>query len=556
MAKLNTQESITDYLKSQGKDSSYSARKELAESMGIKNYTGSSTQNIQLLNTLKNSSATSTINNTKADTKAETPKTNDVKPQQELPLGVSQEQYDKTQEEFKASNDVKNADKKANNVLSDLEDLVGKKNIISKDVMSALNSSFTVPSEVLEADAWLSNQLEKIQSGKTSYSDQVRDMMDKIMNREKFSYDVDTDPLFQQALASAMSSGKQAMQDTIGQASALTGGYGSTYATTAGNQAYNSFIEDAYDNLPEYYQMALNAYQAEGEEMYRQFGVVSELDDKEYNRNITAYDATYQHRNQMYNEAYTQYRDTKNDAYNMANLQLNEHGQRVNDAYNLYNATSSQADKLYEREYNSWADSINNAWKEIELYNGDAWANKNFDEGVRQYEQTYAEQQRQFNESLAEQKRQHDEQMSYNWASLNKKSGGNPEYKTPSQQMMQDGLKAYNEGRQKYNEYMASIPDSYDKSAIQEYVTGYGEDWVSDYNDYSGWTIKDDTYNGGWFFGTNWLGGGEDHNDTYTKEGFDEILTYDQIKEKINASNIPKEKKEELLDTLKKQSKK
>ena len=427
MAKLNTQESITDYLKSQGKDSSYSARKELAESMGIKNYTGSSTQNIQLLNTLKNSSATSTISNTNADTKAETPKTNDVKPQQELPLGVSQEQLDKTQEEFKASNDVKNADKKANNVLSDLEDLVGKKNIISKDVMSALNSSFSVPSEVLEADAWLSNQLEKIQSGKTSYSDQVRDMMDKIMNREKFSYDVDTDPLFQQALASAMSSGKQAMQDTIGQASALTGGYGSTYATTAGNQAYNSFIEDAYNNLPEYYQMALEAYQTEGEEMYRPFGVVSELDDKEYNRNITAYDATYQHRNQIYNEAYTQFRDSKTDAFNMANLQLNEHGQRVNDAYNLYNATSSQADKLYEREYNSWADSINNAWKEIELYNGDAWANKNFDEGVRQYEQSFAEEQRQFNESLAEQKRQHDEQMSYNYASLNKKSGsGSP----------------------------------------------------------------------------------------------------------------------------------
>jgi hypothetical protein len=48
-----------------------------------------------------------------------------------------------------------------------------------------------------------------------------------------------------------MNSGKSAMQDTIGQASALTGGYGSTYATSAGNQAYNAFIEDAYNNLPE-----------------------------------------------------------------------------------------------------------------------------------------------------------------------------------------------------------------------------------------------------------------------------------------------------------------
>ena len=412
MAKLNTQESVVDYLKSQGQDSSYSARKELATNMGITNYTGSETQNIKLLNMLKNDSNSSknepVVNNNNNN------KNNN--PDKDLPLGVTQEQYDKTQEEFKPSEMVNQYDKEAEDIRSDLKDLVGTDDIISDDVMDALNSSFTIPSAVVEADMWLSGQLEKIQSGKTSYSDDVKAMLDKIMNREKFSYDVDKDPLFQQALASAMNSGKQAMQDTIGQASALTGGYGSTYATSAGNQAYNAFIEDAYDNLPQYYQMAMEAYQMEGDEMYRQFGMLSELDDKEFNRNVTAYDATYQHRNQMYNEAYTQFRDSKSDAYAMANLQLNEHGQRVNDMYNLYSATSNQADKMYEREYNSWADSINNAWKEIELYNSDAWADKNFDEGVRQYEQNFAEQ-----------KRQHDQQMSYNWASLNAKgnSGSN-----------------------------------------------------------------------------------------------------------------------------------
>lgn len=389
--------------------------------MGISNYTGSETQNIKLLNMLKSDSNSS--NN--EPVKANNSNNNNNNPNKNLPLGVSEEQYDRTQKGFEESDNLKDLGKNTNNAYSNLESLTGKSDIISDDVMDALGSSFVVPSEVLEADAWISNQLNKIQSGKTSYSDDVKAMLDKIMNREKFSYDVDKDPLFQQALASSMNSGKQAMQDTIGQASALTGGYGSTYATSAGNQAYNAFIEDAYDNLPQYYQMAMEAYQMEGEEMYRQFGMFSELDDKEFNRNVAAYDATYQHRNQMYNEAYTMFRDTKSDAYAMANLQLNEHAQRVNDAYNLYNAASNQEDKMYEREYNSWADSINNAWKEIELYNGDAWANKNFDEGVRQYEQTFAEQKRQYNESLAEQKRQHNEQMSYNWASLNaKKSGG------------------------------------------------------------------------------------------------------------------------------------
>ena len=419
MANLNTKQSVVDYLKSKGEDSSFAARKKLATSYGISNYSGSESQNIQLLKTLQsgktptnNTSKANTNTNAKAkantntDTNTKKATTEAAKPDTTVVnkssgveptettntlLGVSDDVYAKTQTTFNQSKESKNALKEKGNALSSLESLTSKKDIISGDVMNSINSSFVVPSEVTKADQYLSAQLEKIQSGKTSYSDQVRDMMDKIMNREKFSYDVDTDPLFQQALASAMNSGKQAMQDTIGQASALTGGYGSTYATTAGNQAYNAFIEDAYDNIDEYYRLAMEAYQMEGDEMYRQYSMLSAEDDKEYNRNVTAYDATYQHRNRVYDEAYTKFRDDKSDAFAMANLQLSEHGQRVSDAYNYYNATSDYSDSLYEREYNSWVDSINMAWKEVEALNTDAWSNKNFDEGVRQYEKNYAQ---------------------------------------------------------------------------------------------------------------------------------------------------------------------
>lgn len=305
--------------------------------------------------------------------------------------GVNEDLQNTALSNFSPSENVTNKDKISEGAANDYKNLIGKENIISNDVMNSINSQFVMPSAVTEADAYLSSQLSKIQSGRTSYSDDVKNMMDKILNREKFSYDVDTDPLFQQALASAMNSGKQAMQDTIGQASALTGGYGSTYATTAGNQAYNSFIEDAYDNLPQYYQMAMEAYQMEGDEMYRQFGMFSELDDKEYNRYLSAYDATSQYRNQLYNEAYGQFRDSKSDAFATANLQLNEYGQRVNDAYNYYNIASNEADKLYEREYNSWRDQVSQATQWAQLLNSDYWSQTNFDESVRQYEQNYAQ---------------------------------------------------------------------------------------------------------------------------------------------------------------------
>ena len=45
--------SVVDYLQSAGKDSSFSARKELASKMGVQNYTGSAQQNTSLLNSLR-----------------------------------------------------------------------------------------------------------------------------------------------------------------------------------------------------------------------------------------------------------------------------------------------------------------------------------------------------------------------------------------------------------------------------------------------------------------------------------------------------------------------
>ena len=314
--------------------------------------------------------------------------------------GVDENTAKTANSSFVQSSNSTSADATANKALSNLGNVINSSAIISNKTWQAMNTQFVKPSAVLEADEYIASQLEKIQSGKTSYTDQLKDMMSQIQNREKFSYDVDTDPLFQQALASAMNSGKTAMQDTIGQASALTGGYGSTYATTAGNQAYNSFIEDAYNNLPQYYQMAMEAYQMEGEELYRQYGMLVDADATEYNRNVTAYDATYQHRNQIYNEAYTQYRDNKSDAFAMANLELAEHGQRVSDAATYYTATSQNANTLYERDYTQWADKVSQATQWAQMLNSDWWnqANQDFQSSEsqkqRDWQTTESEKQR------------------------------------------------------------------------------------------------------------------------------------------------------------------
>ena len=334
------------------------------------------------------------------------------------PKGVNGTTQNKIQSSFEPSQKVTNADNMASQALSNVIKTTSKDKVISDEVYELLGQSFEVPAAVTEADAYLKQQLEKIQSGKTSYTDQIKDMMDKIVNREKFSYDVDTDPLFQQALSSAMKSGNQAMQDTIGQASALTGGYGSTYATSVGNQVYNSFIEDAYDNLPQYYQMALEAYQMEGDEMYRQLGMFNEADDKEFNRTLSAYDTTSQYRNRLWDEAHTLFRDEKTDILSVANLQLAEHGQLSSDAFNAFTATTNYADTMYGREYAKWNDEVNQALQYAQMQNNDYWNQTNFDEGVRQYEQNYAENVRQFDKSYEQTEKWNQAEMDYKNAAL------------------------------------------------------------------------------------------------------------------------------------------
>lgn len=288
--------------------------------------------------------------------------------------GVDQATVDKLGSSFNASDGTRQSQLEADSYLNKVKEFANKTDIIDQSTWDALNKQWTQPQEITDAFNYTNGLLQQLTSGRTSYTDQIQEMMAQIQNRDKFSYDVDSDTMFQQALASAMSSGKTAMQDTIGQASALTGGYGSTYATTAGNQAYNNFIQDAYDNLPQYYQMALEAYQMEGDEMYRQLGMLTDADATEYERMYNSWNANFSNAQSMYNRSYGEWQDSVNNAYNSANLQLDEHGQLYDQLYNTYQAVQGNANTKYAQEYQGWADEINNAFNIAKMANSDYWS--------------------------------------------------------------------------------------------------------------------------------------------------------------------------------------
>lgn len=109
------------------------------------------------------------------------------------------------------------------------------------------------------------------------YSTQYQDVLKKIQEKGSFSYDPSSDKLYQQYKDMAHKSGTLASKDAIGKASALTGGYGNSYASTVGGQTYNSYMQQADAVIPELYQLAYNQHNSELSNLYSQLSSYEKL---------------------------------------------------------------------------------------------------------------------------------------------------------------------------------------------------------------------------------------------------------------------------------------
>lgn len=92
------------------------------------------------------------------------------------------------------------------------------------------------------------------------YDAQYSQQLNGLLNYKPFSYDVNADPLYQQYKEQYTRNGQTAMQDTLGQVSARTGGLASSYANTASQQAYNGYMQALSDKIPDLYQIAYQQY--------------------------------------------------------------------------------------------------------------------------------------------------------------------------------------------------------------------------------------------------------------------------------------------------------
>ena len=126
---------------------------------------------------------------------------------------------------------------------------------------------------------------EKKKTGYQSpWEDQLKETANKILNREKFSYDLNGDALYKQYKDRYTQQGRQAMMDTMGQAAALTGGYGNSYAQSVGQQTYQGYMQGLTDKIPTLYQIALDKYTNEGNQMRDNMNLMMQQDEIGYGR--------------------------------------------------------------------------------------------------------------------------------------------------------------------------------------------------------------------------------------------------------------------------------
>ncbi len=173
----------------------------------------------------------------------------------------------------------------------------------------------------------------------SQYDAQIDDLLNKLLNREPFEYNEELDPLYQQYKDMYTKQGQLAMEDTMGQAAALTGGYGSTYSQAVGQQMYNAYLGKVQEMLPEFYDRAYSQYQDEGsniKDLYNMYVNRDQLDFQRYQQSVANAQAEYE------------------AAAAEAKMKYQQEQDKIGNIGNLYDAISGMDASDYQKFLDNW----------------------------------------------------------------------------------------------------------------------------------------------------------------------------------------------------------
>lgn len=115
-----------------------------------------------------------------------------------------------------------------------------------------------------------------------AFAQQQKDLLDRILNREDFSWSKETDPQWSSYKKSYLREGDRATANALAQASAASGGRPSSYAVNAATQAGDYYAAKLNDVIPTLYQQAYERYLDEYNMKLKDLNAVNQQEQLDY----------------------------------------------------------------------------------------------------------------------------------------------------------------------------------------------------------------------------------------------------------------------------------
>lgn len=184
------------------------------------------------------------------------------------------------------------------------------------------------------------------------YDADIQSLIGEILNREDFSYNPETDPLYSQYRKQYVREGNRATQDALGTAAAASGGIPSSYAATAAAQAGNYYSAQLTDKIPELYELAYNKYLNDYNMQLSDLGVLQGAEQSDYSKYLNQLDQYNTDREFDYGTWLDEYNLARDRLQTAQTLDQTEYDRYLNDL-NQYNLDR-------EFNYGQLLDEINN----------------------------------------------------------------------------------------------------------------------------------------------------------------------------------------------------
>ncbi|MBE7050879.1 MAG: hypothetical protein E7394_09005 [Ruminococcaceae bacterium] len=199
---------------------------------------------------------------------------------------------------------------------------------------------------------------------KSSYNEKKKKALDSVTGYKEFSYNPETDPVFEAYRKLYTRLGNDAYERALAQNSLRTGGVINTSASSAAMQALNRYNSMLTDKIPELYDAAYKRYSDGYDRLYKNLEILSKLEDTEYSR----------------------YRDDMKDFESDRDYYYTKHRDSIEDAMDIYRFDTNTTYKIDESDYKRTRDAVEDIQWQTEMENKDAKWRAELDNDIKRWQ--------------------------------------------------------------------------------------------------------------------------------------------------------------------------